>query len=86
MMTLLVLENQQVAGTRAKACSWRQGGRQKILKGVSPVAWRNVSLSSDFDFTTGASPVGIEALAARCENPDFWRRFMKEDDEGGPEQ
>jgi hypothetical protein len=28
----------------------------------------------NFDFTTGTSPVDIEALAERYENPDFWRR------------
>lgn len=58
----------------------------KILKGVSPVAWRNFNLTGNFDFTTGASPVDIEALAVRYENPDFWRRSMQEEDEGGPEQ
>ena len=52
----------------------------KILKGISPVAWRNFNLTGNFDFTTGASPVDIEALAARYENPDFWRRSMKEED------
>lgn len=56
----------------------------KILKGISPVAWRNFNLTGNFDFTTGASPVDIEALAARYENPDFWRRSMKEED--GPQQ
>ncbi len=57
----------------------------KILKGISPVAWRNVNLIGNFDFTTGNSPVDIEALAARYENPDFWRRSMQEGDEDGPE-
>lgn len=58
----------------------------KILKGISPVAWHNFNLTGNFDFTTGASPVDIEALAVRYENPDFWRRSMREEDEGGPEQ
>ncbi len=53
----------------------------KILKGISPVAWHNFNLTGNFDFTTGASPVDIEALAARYENPDFWRRSMKEEDD-----
>src|SRR5208283_1049011 len=56
----------------------------KILKGVSPVAWRNVNLTGDFDFTTGSSPVDIEALAERYENPDFWRRSLQEADDDGP--
>ena len=34
----------------------------EILKGISPVAWRNVNLIGNFDFTTGTSPVDIEAL------------------------
>lgn len=55
-----------------------------ILKSISPVAWRNVNLIGNFDFTTGASPVDIDALAARYENKDFWRRSMQEGDEDGP--
>ena len=43
----------------------------EILKGISPVAWRNVNLIGNFDFTTGTSPVDIEALAERFENPIF---------------
>jgi hypothetical protein len=35
-----------------------------ILKGISPVAWRNVHLIGNFDFTDGASVIDIEALAA----------------------
>jgi len=56
----------------------------KILKGISPVAWRNINLTGNFDFTTDTSPVDIEALAARYENPDFWRQSMQEEDD--PEQ
>src|SRR5271166_483310 len=37
----------------------------EILKGISPVAWRNVNLIGNFDFTTGTSPVDIEALARK---------------------
>ena len=56
----------------------------EILKGISPVAWRNVNLIGNFDFTTGTSPVDIEALAERYENPDFWRRSLQEaDDDAG---
>ena len=33
---------------------------------------------------TGTSPVDIEALAERYENPDFWRRSLQEADDDGP--
>ncbi len=56
----------------------------EILKGISPVAWRNVNLIGNFDFTTGSSPVDIEALAERYENPDFWRRSLQEAEDDGP--
>jgi len=57
----------------------------KILRGISPVAWRNVNLIGKFNFTADASPVDIEALAARFNNPDFWRRSMQEADDDEPE-
>jgi hypothetical protein len=37
----------------------------KILKGTSPVAWRDVNLIGNFDFTASSTPADIEALAAR---------------------
>ena len=55
----------------------------KILKGISPVAWRNVHLFGAFDFTPAHSAVDIEALAARFNDPDFWRRSMQEEDDEG---
>ena len=58
----------------------------KILKGISPVAWRNVNLIGNFDFTTSSSPVDIEALAARYRNEDFWSRSMTEGDDDGPQE
>jgi TnpA family transposase len=58
----------------------------KILKGTSPVAWRDVNLIGNFDFTASSMPVDIEALAARYQNEDFWRRSMREGDEEGPER
>jgi hypothetical protein len=72
-----------LAGTRAKAGSRRFGG--KTLKGTSPVAWRNVNLIGNFDFTISSTQVDIEALAARYQNEDFWRRSMTEVDDDGPE-
>ncbi len=56
-----------------------------ILKGISPVAWRNVHLIGNFDFTDGSSVVDIEALAAHYQNEDFWRRSMTEADDDGPQ-
>jgi len=57
----------------------------KILKSSSPVAWRNVNLIGNFDFTTNSAHVDMEALAACYENEDFWRRSMTEGDEDGPQ-
>jgi hypothetical protein len=56
----------------------------KILKGISPVAWRNINLIGNFDFTTSSTPVDIEALAARYQNQDFWHRSMTEAEGDGP--
>jgi hypothetical protein len=57
-----------------------------ILTSISPVAWRNVNLIGNFDFTTSSSPVDIEALAARYQNRDFWLRSMTEGDDDGPQE
>jgi hypothetical protein len=57
----------------------------KILQGISPVAWRNVHLIGNFDFTDGSSVVDIEALADHYQNEDFWRRSMTETEEDEPE-
>jgi hypothetical protein len=38
-----------------------------------------------YDFTTSSSPVDIEALAARYQNEEFWRRSLLETDNDGPE-
>ena len=59
-----------ISGIRAQLAANDQNAIE-ILKGISPVAWRNVNLIGNFDFTTGTSPVDIEALAERYENPDF---------------
>jgi hypothetical protein len=56
-----------------------------ILKGISPVAWRNVHLIGNFDFTDGASVIDIEALAAHYQNEDFCRRSLTETEEYGPQ-
>jgi hypothetical protein len=56
----------------------------KILKGISPVAWRDINLIGNSDFTTSSTPVDIEALAARYQNQDFWHRSMTEAEGDGP--
>lgn len=53
----------------------------KIIRGTSPVAWRDVNLIGNFDFAARTSQVDIEALAARYNDPDFWRRSMQESDD-----
>jgi TnpA family transposase len=58
----------------------------KILKNTFPVAWRNVNLIGNFDFTTISSPVDIEALAGRYQNEDFWRRSMTDGDDDSPQE
>jgi hypothetical protein len=50
-----------------------------------PVAWRHVNLIGNFDFAARTSQVDIEALAARYNDPDFWRRSMQESDDGPAE-
>jgi Tn3 transposase DDE domain len=57
----------------------------KILRGTLPVAWRHVNLIGNFDFAARTSQVDIEALAARYNDPDFWRRSMQESDDGPAE-
>jgi TnpA family transposase len=56
-----------------------------ILKSTSPVAWRNINLIGNFDFTEGSSVVDIEALAAHYQNEDFWKRSMTESNEDCPQ-
>ncbi len=57
----------------------------RILRKTSPVAWRDVNLFGNFHFRAGASPVDIEAMTARFNNPDFWRRSMQEGGDDGLE-
>jgi TnpA family transposase len=54
-----------------------------FLKSVSPIAWRNVNLIGNFNFDMDTPPVDIDALAARYQNPEFWKRSMQETDEEG---
>ena len=57
----------------------------KILKSTSPVAWRNINLIGNFDFTTEPLAVDMEALAAFYQNEDFWLRSLQETDDDRPE-
>ena len=50
-----------------------------FLKGVSPVAWRNINLIGNIEFTGETSKVDIEALAARFNDPNFWRKSLKDE-------
>ena len=53
----------------------------QFLKDVSPVAWRNINLIGNMDFTGEPSIVNIEALAARFNDPNFWRKSLEGDNE-----
>jgi Tn3 transposase DDE domain len=57
----------------------------KILRSTSHVAWRDVNLIGNFDFAARTSQIDIEALAARYNDPDFWRHSMHESDDGADE-
>jgi TnpA family transposase len=54
-----------------------------ILKGISPVAWRNINLIGNFDFTSSAPQVDLDTLAALYQDQDFWNRSMSEGDDDG---
>jgi len=48
-------------------------------------AWRHVNLTGTFDFTARGSPIDLDALVARYNDPEFWHRSLQEADEEGPE-
>ena len=50
----------------------------EFIKDVSPVAWRNINLIGNIDFTGEPSKVDIEALAVRYNDPNFWRQSLEE--------
>jgi hypothetical protein len=50
----------------------------EIIKGASPVAWQNVNLIGKFEFTEENAKVDIDVLAARYNDPDFWRKSVEE--------
>jgi len=51
----------------------------EIIKCTSPVAWQNVNLIGKFEFTEENAKVDIKALAARYDDPDFWRKSLEGD-------
>lgn len=53
----------------------------EIIKGTSPVAWQNVNLIGKFEFTEENAKVDIDALAARYNDPAFWRKSLEGDGE-----
>src|ERR1017187_5428174 len=48
-----------------------------ILSGVSPVAWGHINLIGKFEFSQERSPVDIDALAARFDDPVWWRNAQQ---------
>jgi len=50
----------------------------QFLKDVSPVAWRNINLIGNMDFTGEHSIINIEALAGRYNDPDFWCKSLED--------
>ena len=53
----------------------------KVLAGVSPVAWRHVNLIGKFEFTSEATGIDLDALAARYADPGYWNQALDEGDE-----
>jgi TnpA family transposase len=53
----------------------------EFLKGVSPVAWRNINLIGNIKFTGEPSKIDIEALADRFNDPNFWRKSLKDEED-----
>lgn len=53
-----------------------------VIKGGSPIAWRQVNLIWTFEFNRAASKVDIDALAARYYDPVCWNKALQEEAEG----
>jgi hypothetical protein len=50
----------------------------EIVMDISPNACQHVHLIGAFDFEQTESQIGIDALAARYDDPDFWNRALVE--------
>ena len=68
---------------RRVSCLAFQVDLRLLRRRLDQIAWRNINLIGNFDFTTSSTPVDIEALAARYQNQDFWHRSMTEAEETG---
>jgi hypothetical protein len=58
----------------------------KILKSTFPVAWLNINLIGDSDFTTSSSPGRHRRPGGALSKRNFWRRAMTERDDDGPQE
>jgi hypothetical protein len=54
---------------------------QIIIEGVSPVAWQNVNMFGSFEFNPATSEIDIDAMVARFDDPEFWSKVLKEQQE-----
>ena len=53
----------------------------KIMRGISPIAWRHVNLFGTFEFNQATSNVDMDALAARYNDPVYWSKALQEEAE-----
>jgi TnpA family transposase len=51
---------------------------QAIIESVSPVAWQNVNLFGNFEFSPSKSKIDIDILVVRYADPAYWSKFLKE--------
>jgi hypothetical protein len=70
--------------------SWRIDETYLTPNSLSPLrcdrTLQLINLIGKFDVTTSSAPVDIEARAARYQNGDFWRLYMSEGDDDGPQE
>ncbi|MDD5673297.1 MAG: Tn3 family transposase [Chitinivibrionales bacterium] len=52
-----------------------------IIKGISPIAWQHVNLFGTFEFDQSPLKVDIDALAARYNDPAYWKKALREEAE-----
>ncbi len=70
-----------------RAISYVNSRKFRVKTEAEQQIWNECSrLIGNFDFTTSSMPVDIEALAARYQNEDFWRRSMTEGDDDRPQE
>lgn len=49
-----------------------------IIRGISPIAWQHVNLVGKFESSPTASPIDINGLAARYNDPECWKKTLQE--------